>query len=197
QTLPERGAQAPQRDSFVVFPRSFGEWRQAGPRHILGREVAATLGADDYHQITLQNRSTGDTVGFFSAWYDDQSQGGVHSPEICLPSAGWEIAWLERVDISEKLGGETPFMINEAIIQKGETRMMVFYWFDQKGRKVAWDFAAKFYLMVDGIATGRTDGALVRLTTLIAENETEADAEARLLDMLKSVEPNLARFIPQ
>jgi EpsI family protein len=48
-----------------------------------------------------------------------------------------------------------PFNINRAIIQKGKTRMMVYYWFEQQGRKVAWDFAAKFYLMVDGITTGR------------------------------------------
>ena len=197
QFMPDRGAGVIERDGFAVFPRQLGEWQQRGVAEVLSADVARTLGADDYHSVSFVHPDQPVPVGFFTAWYEDQSRGGVHSPEICLPSAGWEIAWLERVDISDKLGWETPFMINEAIIQKGETRMMVFYWFDQKGRKVAWDFAAKFYLMVDGIATGRTDGALVRLTTLIAENETEADAEARLLDMLKSVEPNLARFIPQ
>ena len=62
------------------------------------------------------------------------------------------------------MGSESPFQINRAIIQKGESRMMVYYWFEQKGRRVAWDIAAKFYLMVDGITTGRTDGGLVRLT---------------------------------
>ncbi|MEL6791716.1 MAG: VPLPA-CTERM-specific exosortase XrtD [Pseudomonadota bacterium] len=197
QTLPERGAQAPQRDSFVVFPRSFGEWRQAGPRHILGREVAATLGADDYHQITLQNRSTGDTVGFFSAWYDDQSQGGVHSPEVCLPGAGWEIAWLERTDITEVVGTDVPFRINRAIIQKGEAKMMVYYWFQQKERRIAWDFAAKYWLMVDGIRTGRTDGALIRLTTAIDPKEGEAAAEARLQEVLLEIQEPLKRFVPE
>ena len=95
-------------------------------------------------------------MNLFIAWYDDQSQGGVHSPEICLPSAGWEIAWLERTDVAEAMQIETPFNINRAIIQKGEARMMVYYWFEQKGRRIAWDFAAKFWLVVDGIRTGRT-----------------------------------------
>jgi hypothetical protein len=54
------------------------------------------------------------------AWYEDQSQGGVHSPEICLPGAGWEIAWLERSDIADRMGTETPFNINRAIIQQNE-----------------------------------------------------------------------------
>jgi hypothetical protein len=75
----------------------------------------------------------------------------VHSPEICLPGSGWEIAWLERTDIASEMGTETPFNINRAIIQHGETRMMVYYWFQQGERRIAWDFAAKFYLMVDGI----------------------------------------------
>jgi EpsI family protein len=130
------------------------------------------------------------------AWYNDQLNGGVHSPEICLPGAGWEIAWLERTDIAEEIGSQTPFAINRAIIQQGDARMMVYYWFQQKDRRIAWDFAAKFWLMVDGIRTGRTDGALVRLTTPIGPGESDADAEARLQNVLAEALPHLPRFIP-
>jgi hypothetical protein len=44
-----------------------------------------------------------------------------HSPEICLPGAGWEIAWLERSDIADRMGTDTPFNINRAIIQQNDT----------------------------------------------------------------------------
>ena len=74
--------------------------------------------------------------------------------------------------------------------------MMVYYWFEQKGRKVAWDIAAKFYLMADGISTGRTDGGLVRLTTPISRGESNDAAEARLLEVLKEVMGPLPRFMP-
>ena len=158
--------------------------------------MEAALAADDYHGAHFAKPGAATTVEFFSAWYADQSKGGVHSPEICLPGGGWEIAWLERTHISASLNLETPFEINRAIIQKGETRMMVYYWFDQKGRKVAWDFEAKFWLMIDGITTGRTDGALVRLTTQIGRDEADADAEARLMDVLRNVLEPLPRFIP-
>ena len=130
------------------------------------------------------------------AWYNDQSKDGVHSPEVCLPGSGWEIAWLERTDLTALMGTDVPFLINRAIIQKGEVEMMVYYWFQQKERRIAWDFAAKFWLMVDGVRTGRTDGALLRLTTLIGQNEDEADAEARLQEMLKGLQDPLPRFIP-
>ena len=95
------------------------------------------------------------------------------------------------------MNSDTPFQINRAIIQKGESRMMVYYWFEQKERRIAWDFAAKYWLMVDGIRTGRTDGALVRLTTSIQPGESDADAEARLNEVLRELQGPLPRFIPK
>lgn len=196
QAVPDRGALAPERDSFALFPRTLGDWQQQGPRQMLAPEVSSVLGADDYHQTTLLKAGNPNAVGLFMAWYDDQSKGGVHSPEVCLPGAGWEIAWLERSDITEAMGTDVPFMVNRAIIQKGETRMMVYYWFQQKERRIAWDFAAKYWLMVDGITTGRTDGALIRLTTLMDPVESDAIAEARLREVLHEMQIPLERFVP-
>jgi exosortase D (VPLPA-CTERM-specific) len=194
---PQRGEMRVPRDSFAVFPRQIGDWEQLGSRMTLERSVERVLGADDYHQVDLVRDGQATGVGLFMAWYYDQSQGGVHSPEICLPGSGWEIAWLERTDITDKMNSTAPFGINRAIIQKGETRMMVYYWFEQKSRRIAWDFEAKFWLMVDGIRTGRTDGALVRLTTLIQPGESDAEAEARLSEVLTGMVPVLPRFIPK
>jgi len=197
QMVPERGGIVQDRDSFVLFPRSLGEWRQVGPRQVLSPSVSENLGADDYHQISLTKPDAPVGVGLFMAWYNDQSKGGVHSPEICLPGSGWEIAWLERSDITAQMESDTPFRINRAIIQQGESRMMVYYWFQQKHRRIAWDFAAKYWLMIDGLRTGRTDGALVRLTTQILPGESDATAEARLQEVLHEIQDPLPRFIPE
>ena len=195
--MPDRGGTAPERDQFSLFPREFGDWQQAGGRESLSARVEGALGADDYHQVNLVNPDAAAPVGLFMAWYNDQTQGGVHSPEVCLPGSGWEIAWLERTDIAGAMGSDRPFNINRAIIQKGSTRMMVYYWFQQRERRIAWDIAAKFWLMMDGITTGRTDGALVRLTTAIGSDEADAAAEARLQEVLEEVVPVLPRFIPE
>jgi len=195
--MPERQTSEISRDPFSIFPRELGDWKQAGPERLLEPIVAKSLAADDYRQVDLVKPGEATSVGLFMAWYADQSKGGVHSPEICLPGSGWEIAWLERTDITAQMHSATPFNINRAIIQKGETRMMVYYWFEQKNRRIAWDFAAKFWLMVDGIRTGRTDGALVRLTTLITTGESDAAAEARLKDVLNQLLVPLPRFIPE
>lgn len=191
------GGVAIQRDAFSAFPRRLGEWQQVGEDRQLSVSVQRTLAADDYISRNYATPDAATSVELFSAWYADQSQGGVHSPEICLPGGGWEIAWLERSDMTQAMNLDRPFHINRAIIQKGETRMMVYYWFDQKGRKIAWDMAAKYWLLVDGIKTGRTDGALVRLTTPILADESDASAEARLMDLLREVMTPIERFIPE
>jgi EpsI family protein len=172
-------------------------WEQQGPQKRLTPEVAQVLNADDYHNVTLTNGAA-PSVGLFMAFYDKQGgNNGIHSPEVCLPAAGWEIAWLERTDIAEQLQSAQPFPINQAIIQKGESRMMVYYWYEQQGRQVAWDFAAKFWLFADGVRTGRADGGIVRLTTVIDPSETEADASKRLMDVLVSVQDSLPKFMPE
>ncbi|TDX22239.1 VPLPA-CTERM-specific exosortase XrtD [Rhodovulum visakhapatnamense] len=196
-SLPERGTHAPERDSFAMFPRTLGNWTQQGPQQRLERRIEQGLAADDYLQTTIAEPSEEASVGLFMAWYNDQSKNGVHSPEVCLPGSGWEIAWLERIDIAPEIGADRPFHMNRAIIQKGETKMMVYYWFQQRERRIALDYAAKFWLMADGVMTGRTDGALVRLTTLIGREETEADAERRLNSVLRPLQTTLPRFIPE
>jgi len=186
----------PSREPFALFPRQMGEWKAGPPKPTLSAAVEQVLGADDYHSIDFSSPKEAAKVEFFSAFYKDQTKGGTHSPEICLPSAGWEIAWLERVDIAPEVGFDAPYMINRAVIQKGTSRMLAYYWFEQHGRHVAWDFAAKFYLLYDGIALGRTDGALVRLITPIVRGETEEEAEVRLKKMFKETVQVLPRFVP-
>lgn len=184
------------RDPFALFPRQIGDWT-ARPNAALSPAIEAVLGADDYHSVQLRSPDHAQHVDFFAAWYDDQSDGGTHSPEICLPGAGWEIAWLERVDIAPELGLDAPYEINRAVIQKGQVRMIGYYWFEQQGRHIAWDMEAKFWLLVNGIQYGRTDGAMVRLLTPIGRGETEDQAEERLKSVFLETQSVLPRFIPE
>ena len=195
QVRPTVEVTVPPRDPFALFPRQLGDWT-AGPAVNLDASIERVLGADDYYGVKYTRPGVAVPVDFFTAYYEDQTKGGTHSPEICLPSSGWEIAKLERVDIAPEVGLSEPYHLNRAIIQKGEARMVAYYWFEQHGRHVAWDFAAKFYLLWDGLTVGRTDGALVRLITPIQPGESEQQAEARLKDVFLEIDPILNRFVP-
>jgi exosortase D (VPLPA-CTERM-specific) len=176
----------PQIDRLALsdFPHNLDGWRAGEPR-TLTPKVEQALGADDYISLLFVNPEHKVPVELFSAWYLDQSKGGIHSPEVCLPGGGWEMTSIRTVDIGPKLGMGEGFLINRAVISKGMTQMLVYYWFDQAGKRIASDFVAKAMLIWSGAVDGRTDGALVRLTTVIPTGETEAMAEERLLAFLR------------
>ncbi|MEO0659871.1 MAG: exosortase-associated EpsI family protein, partial [Pseudomonadota bacterium] len=77
QAVPQRSVVLPERDVFAVFPRQMGEWRQVGVPQTLEASVAKALKADDYHSVNFQRAAGEPSVGFFTAWYKNQSNGGV------------------------------------------------------------------------------------------------------------------------
>jgi exosortase D (VPLPA-CTERM-specific) len=196
---PERSAAIPPREPLALFPRDLGDWRAASPQ-ILEPRVRASLGADDYYWSTFSNVGSGAgaaaPVDMLVAWYADQTAGGIHSPEVCIPGGGWEIARIETVDVAAAVGSAAPFPVNRAVIQRGVTRQMVYFWFDQAGVRTASDYGAKAQLLWNAMTLGRSDGALVRLTTPIEAGESEADAEARLQDLMRPLLGVLPRFVP-
>lgn len=183
------------RESFNVFPRKVGLWEGSGSA--LDPDIERVLAATDYANVAFKAPDERDFVHFFSAFYSNQTNGdGIHSPEVCLPVGGWEIFSLEqkRIDMPDTPYGS--FEVNRAVIQKGMTKQLVYYWFEQRGKRMTNDYMAKASVIWDGIAIGRTDGALVRFTTPINTNETEAEAEARLQRLMRDLLPVLPRYVP-
>ncbi|MCB6180111.1 VPLPA-CTERM-specific exosortase XrtD [Rhodobacter sp. Har01] len=185
----------PTRDPFVLFPRDLDGW--SGLPETLDAAVARTLGADDYINATYLAAGEMTGVHFFSAYYENQTDGsGIHSPEVCLPAGGWEIFSIgpHEVDMTGTPYGR--FSVNRAVIQKGLSKQLVYYWFEQRGKRITGDYRAKISVVVDSLTLGRTDGALVRFVTPISSNETEAEAEERLMRLLVPVLQRLPRFVP-
>lgn len=191
--IPARPLAQVARDPFYAFPMQIGDWTASAPQR-LDAQTAKVLAADDYHLVTLANPAAAQTVDLFIAWYRDQMAGGTHSPTICLPSAGWEISALETIDAPADAPG-APFTLNRAVIQKGLDRMLVYYWYDQQGRRTASSYYAKLIMAVSKVRSGRSDGAIVRLITPIAQGESLARAESRLQDALRAVAVPLPRFV--
>jgi EpsI family protein len=156
------------------------------------------LGASDYINAVYSTPSAPSFVNFFSAYYDKQTEGsGIHSPEVCLPVGGWEVFSIEPVQVAfpDTVYGE--FTLNRAVIEKGLSRQLVYYWFEQRGRRMTNDYLAKATVVYDSLTIGRTDGALVRFVTEIGQGESEAAADARLQDFMAKLLSHLPRFIPE
>lgn len=185
----------PAREPFSLFPRTFEQWSGSSSR--LDSEVEATLGASDYLHTTYRAPGANNYVNMFVAYYEKQTEGsGIHSPEVCLPVGGWEVFSLQPHRIDPKSAAYGSFEVNRAVIQKGLSKQLVYYWFEQRGKRQTNDFVAKIGVVKDSITMGRTDGALVRYVTPINPDEDEADADRRLLGFIEKSLPRLQRFVP-
>ncbi len=184
------------RDPFVLFPNAVGSW--SGVRQTLEPSVENVLAADDYINATYASPSENGVVNLFVAYYDKQTEGsGIHSPEVCLPVGGWEVYAIDptTVTISDTVYGT--FQLNRAVIEKGVSRQIVYYWFEQRGKRFTNDYLAKISVLRDSLKYGRSDGALVRFVTPVGNNETEADADARLQRFMQQSLSKLPRFVPE
>lgn len=183
------------RDPFSLFPRDIGDW--SGRAALLEPEVERVLGATDYIDITYRNPTEGGHVNLFMAYYDKQTEGsGIHSPEVCLPAGGWEIYSFDTKQIDMAGTGFGAFGVNRAVIQKGMQEQLVYYWFEQRGKRLTNDFHAKLTVVYDSLTMDRTDGALVRYITPIEDGD-EAAADARLQEFIRESLPSLPRFVPE
>lgn len=190
---PARAVATVDRDPFSLFPTAMDGW--LGTAGALAPNVESTLGADDYLTAFYRHPEEAEGVDLFLSYYHSQTDGtAIHSPEVCLPGAGWEVFSIRPMEVAGADGA--PVRLNRAIIQQGLQRQLVYYWFEGRGRQLTNDFAAKFYTVADGMTMGRSDGGLVRLITPIGEGG-EAAADARLQRFLGAAGDRLPRFFPE
>ncbi|MGB5836594.1 MAG: VPLPA-CTERM-specific exosortase XrtD [Albidovulum sp.] len=194
-TVPAPNVSVQVRDPLLLFPRQIDAWQSYTIP--LEPEIQKVLGADDYVNGFYQTPGERSIVSFFVAYYEKQTEGqGIHSPEVCLPTGGWEVFSLDEVpvDMSGTVYGQ--FTANRAVIQKGLSKQLVYYWFEGRGKRISNDFRAKLSVLQDSLLLGRTDGALVRYVTPIEPGETEEDAEGRLMRFMHQSLQSLPRYVP-
>ena len=192
--MPSNSGQQVERKNLAEFPMTIGGWN--GERHSLEEWTVKVLAADDYLLSDFVSSKAGGSVNLFVAYYLSTSDGtGIHSPEICIPGSGWEVFRWDQITVSPG-DGVTPFDVNRAVIQKGQQRQLVYYWFEQRGRRLAGEVETKLYTVYDSAFRGRADGALVRLTTPLGSGETEAAGDRRLQEFMSPALDAFPSFIP-
>jgi EpsI family protein len=89
-----------------------------------------------------------------------------------------------------------PIPVNRSVIELGDQRELVYYWFQQRGRAMTNEFAVKWYLFSDALTRHRTDGALIRLITPLPVGGDEIAADRRLTEITAQIAPTLPRYVP-
>jgi len=187
----------PERESFSTFPLIVDEWR--GRDEIIEQPgVLRSLAADDYFLAEYRNTDDGSRVGIWVAYYSDQRKGeAVHSPRACLPGGGWKLESFDDHVIKNLGPNGEDYVINRSVISQGDARQLVYYWFVERGRIQTNEYWVKWYIFWDSLTKGRSDGALVRVTTFVPDVALMDEADQRLEEFVRAIQPKLAYFLPQ
>ncbi|MEJ5330088.1 MAG: VPLPA-CTERM-specific exosortase XrtD [Desulfobaccales bacterium] len=186
----QRAAQAvrvPLKQGFEHFPLQLGPWQ--GKITPVDPEMVRLTQSHAHLNVDYVNPGHG-TVNLWIAYYETQKKAGgfVHSPKGCLIASGWR--FLESGTYELAPGRPVNYLLAEQL----GTRIVVFYWYLQRGRWLTSEYWNKFYMAWDGLTRRRTDGALIRLITPAAPDVPTA--QARLAGFAHYLHSIVAEFIP-
>jgi EpsI family protein len=194
------------REPLHLMPETIGGW--TGQDLPMADDVLAVLGKGDFlnrlYFKSPQPMNVGQTpvvsnadlpIGVFIGYFPTQRTGqSIHSPQNCLPGAGWTFDSRRYVTLTDVNGKN--YRVGEYVISNGESRQFVIYWYQAHGRSIPNEYVARAYMVADAIRMDRTDGALVRVITQISPTETVASARARAVRFTNIMSPLLPQFIP-
>jgi EpsI family protein len=174
------------------FPLIAGDWR--GVPGALDPAVLKALQLSDYWIADYQGPDAPIPVNFYIAFYATQRAGSAtHSPSSCIPGGGWKI--VEDGIKTVALDGLT-LQVRRILIQKGSSRQIVYYWFDERGRDLTGEVAVKWWMLRDSLVEHRNDGALIRLVAPLPAGEGPERSEQALADLLRAIYPSLRSYLP-
>jgi EpsI family protein len=195
QHMRARNVVAPPRTSLASFPLQLGGW--VGTDIPIAPEILNKLGRGEFLQRDYHDHETeGTGVSLYLAYFPNQRAGRRrHLPDDCLAGSGWST--VESGTTTLSLTGYRPFPANRYLITKGTDRQLVLFWFWGRGRGVASEDWADFYLVFDSLRLNRNDDALIRINTPLQPDEDRDAGQRRLLSFAEQVSPLVGSYIPR
>ncbi len=183
------------RKPLAEMPANLGAWKQKGNEIRFDAQTESVLRASDYTMREYVSPA-GRIANLYVGYYASQRTGaGYHSPQNCLPGAGWTMQSPETVEI-EFAPGKT-FAANKFTVENGAYRAIMIYWYQGRGRRERSEYLDKIETVVDSIQRRRTDGAMVRvMTDDFGGGNSETDATKAAIDLAAQAAARLSSFVP-
>lgn len=191
--LERRGEAEVARRALTHLPGNLGEWRQKGSEIRFSPQTESVLGTTDY---TMREYAlpAGRIANLYVGYYASQRTGATyHSPQNCLPGAGWVMTEPETVEITTPAG--KTFTANRYRLENGVYNEIMIYWYQGRGRREASEYRDKINTVWDSLARRRSDGALVRVMTSVGGDEAAATRAA--IDLSGRLADQLSDFVPE
>lgn len=173
------------------FPSRLGGWEQRNEDIRFDEESEKVLRASDY--VMRDYYGPGKRLNLYVGYYASQRTGATyHSPLSCLPGTGWEMADPQLLEIRTNTGRR--LTVNRYVINRGEHKEYLIYWYQGRGRAFANEYTDKFYTSLDSVTMRRSDGGMIRIMTPFGKDPERSLAAA--IDLTGHVADNIQEFLP-
>jgi len=175
------------------LPENIGEWKLA--EHVyLKDKIVDMLGVDEYAEAVYtspDNRVIDLYVSYFNVLKEGKQ---FHSPKNCLIGSGSYLISTDVIHIPlDKTYNNAP--TSYMVLQKGEQRQFVLYWFQCRGRIMSSEYKERIHRILDAILKKRTDGAFIRIVCY-GNGQTSQVAQKSLVEFAQELIPLLDQYIP-
>jgi len=182
-----------ERKELKDFPQTIGVWQRTGNDQIIDDATLKVLRASDYLLRDFR-KPGGPVANLYVGYYATQRTGATyHSPLNCLPGSGWTLSEPAKAVIG--LPDGSSFVANQYVIQNGDFKSLMIYWYEGRGRNVASEYWGKVYTVLDSVRLRRSDGAMVRVTVPFRGSE-EAQAQQTAIEFASAASTVLPQFVP-
>ena len=181
----------PPSKELFLFPYRIDQW--IGEDYGFDPAVIQNLGADEILNRAYV-RSKEEVIWLYVGYYRSQKTGTqIHSPLHCYPGNGWNPVLHQVVPVHLQ---NRIVRINKLIIQHGAEKRIVAYWYQSQEKVIADEFIKRLNLILTAFRKNRTDGSLVRISTIVHDNMPDEDWK-RIVSFMQAMYPQFIAFIPQ
>lgn len=176
---------------LVALPQRIGSWTAVDVP--IDEAVESILRAD-FNLQRAYVHPMGAIVFLYVGYYGtDRGGRPEHTPEVCFNSQGWDITDRRTLTVE---GGAEPFQVNEFVVQQGDKRHLVEFWFrSQRSTGMLTSLEQALDRLAGRLVDGRADGSLVRVSTPLRGGD-EVEARSYLTQFAAAVDEQLGRHWP-
>ena len=183
-------------DGFSQFPMVLGNWK--GHTELMDSDIIKKSGAEEALNATYE-QVEGKGVSLYIGYRGSpflESENFFHSPDVCIPSSGWNVLYVRKHQIS----GVPNFKnvtVRKMVIEKMGTRRLVYFWFQTKNRTSYDVNINRYHLSLHGIMRDNTYDLFIRPIMPLRQGEEIEDAEKIMDQFVQEMMPVLLQFLKE
>ena len=179
---------------ITSFPLVIDQWR--GRSETLDSRIVELSGAEQAFNAAYFSPS-GEIVSLYMGYRGSpftESENFFHSPDVCMPSLGWNTIEAGNRTIRD-VPGLGRLTVRQMLIEKTGIRQLVYYWFQTSDRTSANVHLNRLHLTLHALTRDNTYDIFIRPITPLGPQETISSAQARLDGFVRSLTAALDPFL--